>query len=267
MELLSPAFWQHSFPTALQHRRQPGGREIHWRKRPGRRGQPLRNHPDLHRLCLRLQYGMLGHRLPAVRRERIRQIKDRRIHRLHLLRPSLRHFDAYRTSRMRPAASSDPDARGTDAGLYAVSFDLYLGPAFRVLLQHRHRYLYRPRGFQDALLLSGRVLHVQYRRGHPLCKSLPYGRGRGCMGNLFMPGRQLYPGGPYGFIKTSEDPRSQSEKAAVFRRQAFKKDSDHRDPKYPPAELYFRGKYPDPERHQRIWSLCHGRLLCLGEAE
>ena len=37
--------------------------------------------------------------------------------------------------------------------------------------------------------------------------------------------------------------------------------------KHPPAELHFRRKYPDPERHQQLRHLRNGRLLRRGEAE
>ena len=33
-------------------------------------GQQLRDHPDLHRLCLWLQHRLLGHRVPLLRRKR-----------------------------------------------------------------------------------------------------------------------------------------------------------------------------------------------------
>ncbi len=172
MEVLPAPVRQHPLPTALQYRGQPGGGQVHRRERPGSRGEQLRNYVNLHRIRIRLQHGMLRRRLPALRRERLRQTEDRRVHGMPFQRHALRPADACRHLWVRPPAASDPHARGGVRGLQALPGHLHMGTALCLLLQYLHRHLLRPGGLQDALLLPGGVLHLQHRGGHPVRKSL-----------------------------------------------------------------------------------------------
>ena len=111
------------------------------------------------------------YRLPAFRRKGLRQAENSGIHRLYFQCFPLLCADACGYAGMRSAASPDPDAGGSIFRLPAVSGYLYLGTALCFLLQYCYRNLLRPGRFQDSLLLSCGILHLQYRCGYSVCKS------------------------------------------------------------------------------------------------
>ncbi len=104
MEVLPASFRQHYLPAALQYSGQLCGRKIYQRKRTGRCGKQLRDHPDLYRLCLRLQYGMFHCGITVVWGKRVQQTPDRRIHRLYFQRRCLCRSDADGHGRLQSAA-------------------------------------------------------------------------------------------------------------------------------------------------------------------
>ena len=172
VEILPAHVRQRGLSAAVQHCGQSGGRQV--RRRGGPRGgrQQLRDHPDLHRLCLRVQHRLLGHRLPLFRGQTVPGHEDRRHHLPDRVRGAGGRPDAGGAVRLRrPAGAHQHPAR--DPGrLGPLPRHLRPGSALHVLLQRGDRHLLGPRGQQDPLLLPGGLVGQQHLYGHPLCHRL-----------------------------------------------------------------------------------------------
>ena len=168
MEILPAAFRQHHLSAALQHCGQLRRGQVHRRKRAGRRRQQLRDHADLHRVRLRLQHRLLGHRLPALRREEAGRNENGGLYDVHLKRGRLRGADARGHAGLRRSAAAHQHAGKRVRGFQALSGYLHPRSAVRVLLQRGDGHFLRTGRFQNAVYLPGRVLDEQHLHGYPV---------------------------------------------------------------------------------------------------
>ena len=172
VEVLPAHVRQRGLSAAVQHCGQPGGRQVRGRSGPGGRGQQLRDHPDLHRLCLWVQHRLLGDRVPVFRGQAVPGYEDRRHHLPDRLRGPGGPADAGGAGGLRRPAGAHQHPGGDPGRLGPVPGHLRPGAALHVLLQRSHRHFLRPGGQQDPLLLPGGLVGQQHLYGHPLCHRL-----------------------------------------------------------------------------------------------
>ena len=149
---------------------------------------------------------MFRYRLPALRRKRILPPENRRFHGMYFQRFSLRHINACWHFLLQPPARAHPYAAGSLFGFGIISGYLYMGASIRVFLQYCNRNFFSIGRLQNTLLFPGSILHIKYPGRYSVCESFPHGCCGRCMGNLFMPGNQLYSGSPYDMDKIRENP-------------------------------------------------------------
>ena len=265
MAILSAHVRQHHFPAAVQHRRQSGGGQVHRRERTGCSGQQLRDHPDLHRLCLWLQHRLLGHRVPLLWRKGIRRDEDLGLHLPHRLCGAVRGADGHWSAGLRCPAGAHQHPGGDPCGFRAVSGHLRSGSALHVLLQHCHRHLLCPWRQQDPLLLPCGLVFVQHRRGYPVRRRFQDGHCRCGMGYLPVSGCQLRAGHGGGVPPHPRLPHRGS-CAAVLVEYAGQGGRGG-CAQHPAAELCLGGQHHPAEHHQHLWRQRHCRLFCRRQAE
>ena len=265
MGILPAHVRQHRVPAALQHSGFFGSREVYRREGTGGGGEQLQHHPHLYRLCLRLQYRMLCHRIPALRGEGLQDHEILGLYGADCQRRPLRRADAWGPRLLRHIAAADEDPAGGHGGFRPVPGHLYLGAALPVLLQYRHRHLLGPGGLQDALPLPGPVLHGQYPDRHPLREGLLHGNRRRGLGHIPLPGGKLHPVVGSGAEEAAGHPDGNEGFGLLL--EPAGKDSRSGHPQHPAAVLHLGGEHADPGPDKQLRGQRGRRIFRGGEAE
>ena len=109
---------------------------------------------------------------------------------------------------MLAAAAPDPDTGKCLRGFQPVSGHLCMGASLCILLQYCHRNFLRIGRFENPFLLSGHILHIQYRRRYPVREEFSHGCGRRSVGYFSLPGDKLYFSRHHSLVAVEKNPGS-----------------------------------------------------------
>ena len=122
-------------------------------------------------------------------------------------------------------------------------------------------------GIFSALGDSKTPFSLEHRGGYPVRHGVRHGRGRRCVGDVPVPGRELRAGAGVRVPPSGEDPPAGGPEGSGLLRQTARPRGARCHPEHPAAELCLRRQYRAAEYHQFVRHGRYGGLFRVGQAE